>query len=145
MLAMPSLRKRPIKAPNLKSLRPFSPFTWARERISIKIHGLESRIVTGPSDTLFAGMYMCALQQGNFTGWNSEGVDKNEEEKGLSKLWNDVVGAVKGFIRMKKKKGWVNCKMMWLERIILESEAAKQKQKTTWVNPVLKAGINVLK
>ena len=47
MLAMSSLWKLPMKVPNLKSLRPFFPFTWARERISIKMHSTESRFVIG--------------------------------------------------------------------------------------------------
>ena len=41
---------------------------------SIKRHRVESRFVTGPSNTLFAGVYVCTFQPGNFTGWVSEGV-----------------------------------------------------------------------
>ena len=35
---------------------------------------MESRLVTGPSDILFAGMYVYTFQPGNFTGCGSEGV-----------------------------------------------------------------------
>ena len=72
MVAALSLRKRPIKIPNLKSARCFFPYAWARERISIKVHSIESRFVTGPSDILFACMYVCTFQPGNFTSWGIE-------------------------------------------------------------------------
>jgi len=36
----------------------------------IKTHSTESRCVTGPENTLFAGIF----QTENFTGWGSEGV-----------------------------------------------------------------------
>ena len=49
MLAPPPLGKWPTKVPNLKSLRSFFPFAWTREKISIKMHTIESRFVTGPS------------------------------------------------------------------------------------------------
>ena len=38
------------------------------------MHSTESRFVTGPSNTLFAGVYVCTFQPGNVTGWGSEGV-----------------------------------------------------------------------
>ena len=42
MLATPLLGKRPIKAPNLKLLRPFfPPFACARKVISIKMHNVD--------------------------------------------------------------------------------------------------------
>ena len=41
------------------------------------MHSIESRFVTGPSDMLFAGMYVCTFQPGNFTGWGYEGVNYN--------------------------------------------------------------------
>ena len=37
ILVVLSLKKRPVKVPNLKSLRLFSPFVWAGERISVKM------------------------------------------------------------------------------------------------------------
>ena len=61
MLATPSLRKWPVKVPNLKWLRFFPLFRWAREKIAIKMHSTDSRSVTGPSNILFAGVCMCAL------------------------------------------------------------------------------------
>ena len=38
------------------------------------MHSNESRLVTGPSDRLFAGVYACTFRPGNFTGWGSERV-----------------------------------------------------------------------
>ena len=43
--------------------------------ISIKTHSAESRVVTGPSNILFAGLYVCTFQTGKFTGLGSEGVN----------------------------------------------------------------------
>ena len=51
------------------------PFTGAREKISVKMHSTESGFVIGPSDTLFAGVYVSTFQPRNFTGWGSEGVN----------------------------------------------------------------------
>ena len=42
--------------------------------MSIKMHSTESRVFIGPSNTLFAGMYVSIFQPENFTGWGSEGV-----------------------------------------------------------------------
>ena len=42
------------------------------------MHGVESRSVTGPANILFAGVYVCTLQPGNFTGWDSQGVKDAE-------------------------------------------------------------------
>ena len=67
--------KWPIKVPNLKSSRTLFPFTWAREKISVKLHSTESGFVIGPSNTLFAGVYVSTFQPRNFTGWGSEGVN----------------------------------------------------------------------
>ena len=50
--------------------------------VSIKMHSTDGRFVTGPSDILFAGVYVCTFQPGNFTGWSSDGV--NETLKWLS-------------------------------------------------------------
>ena len=79
MLAMLSPRKWPTKVPNLKPLQlpPTPPlFAWACKR-SVKMHSTESRSVIGPSSILFAGLYVCTFQPGNFTGWGSERV-KND-------------------------------------------------------------------
>ena len=56
MLAAPSFGKRPIKVPNLKSLRLFSTFVRAREVTSIKMHSIEGRYITGPSNIQSAGV-----------------------------------------------------------------------------------------
>ena len=40
------------------------------------MHSTESRPVIGPSNILFAGVYVCTFQPGNITGWGSEGVNK---------------------------------------------------------------------
>ena len=50
--------------------------------ISIKMHSIDGRFVTGPSDILFSGMYVCTFRPGNFTVLSSEGV--NETLKWLS-------------------------------------------------------------
>ena len=44
LLALPSLRKRPIKVPNLKPLRLLS-FAWAGERIFIRLRSIESTLM----------------------------------------------------------------------------------------------------
>ena len=59
MLAGPSLGKPPIKLPNLKPLRFFSSFVSAHEKISVKMFSIENRFVTGPSNILSPGMYVC--------------------------------------------------------------------------------------
>ena len=51
------------------------PFTGACEKISVKMHSTESGFVIGPSDTLFAGVYVSTFQPRNFMGWGSEGVN----------------------------------------------------------------------
>ena len=40
----------------------------------MKLHSVESRFVIGPSNILFAGMYVGTFQTGNFTRLGSEGV-----------------------------------------------------------------------
>ena len=74
MLAALSLGKRPTQVPTRKSFWLFHHFACTRERNSIKMHSIESGFVPGPSNILFAGMYACTFQRGNFTGWGSEGV-----------------------------------------------------------------------
>ena len=69
--AAPSLEKRPTEALNLKSLRLFPIFAGALEKTSTKMHSIESKVVTGPSNMLFAGVYVCTFQPGNFTNWGS--------------------------------------------------------------------------
>ena len=39
------------------------------------MHSIKSRFVIGPSDILFAGVYVSVFQPGNFTGCGSEGVN----------------------------------------------------------------------
>ena len=56
MLAVSSLGKRPVKVPNLKSLRPFRP-----SRIAIKMHSTKSIFLVGPSNMLFADVYECTV------------------------------------------------------------------------------------
>ena len=72
MFASPSLGKRPLKVPNLKLLRPLFPFVWTRKSTSVKTRSVESRFVKGPSNMLFAGVYVNTFQPGNFTGRGSE-------------------------------------------------------------------------
>ena len=59
MLAAPSLGKRQTKLPDLTPLRLLPPLAWARETISFKMHDTEGRVVTGPSNILFPGVYVC--------------------------------------------------------------------------------------
>ena len=77
MLAMPSLGKRPIKVPDLKTLRLFFLHLCMSKWKDFyeNAHTIESRSVTGPSTILFAWVYVCTFQPGNFTGWGSEGVN----------------------------------------------------------------------
>ena len=46
------------------------------KRFLSKLLNIESRFVIGPSKILFAGVYMCAFQLGNVTGFGSEGASK---------------------------------------------------------------------
>ena len=76
LAATPSLGKRGIKMPNVYIIKAFSPF---HDHVNgflpkINIHRTESRFVIGPSNTLFAGVYVSTFQPGHFTGWGSEGV-----------------------------------------------------------------------
>ena len=71
MFANVSPGKRPVKVPNLKTLRLCPLFAWARVRISIKMHNIEIIFVIGPSNTLFPGVCGCTFQPGHFTGCGS--------------------------------------------------------------------------
>ena len=82
MLAIPLLRKRPIKAPNLKSVRPFFP---SHEHVK----GFLSKYTILKVD-LIQDHQMYCLQACMCVLYSRE-ILKAE--------------AVKGFIRMKKKKG----------------------------------------
>ena len=42
--------------------------------MSIKMHIIDSRFVTGPSNTRFVCVYVRAFQPGKLTGWGNEGV-----------------------------------------------------------------------
>ena len=88
ILVVLSLKKRPVKVPNLKSLRLFSPFVWAGERISVKMHSVESRFVIRSSDILIAGE-VCTFQHINFTGCGSEGVNP------MLEIWVTTTAAAK--------------------------------------------------
>ena len=46
------------------------------------MHIVENRFVIGPSNTLSAGMYVCTLHPGNFTGCGSEGVKNGPIKNG---------------------------------------------------------------
>ena len=43
-----------------------------------KCTALKVRFVTGPSDILFTGVYVCTSQPGHFTGWGSERVNPKQ-------------------------------------------------------------------
>ena len=68
-------RKTTNKSAEFEIVKAFPPFVWARESTSIKMHSTEGRFVTGPSNTLSAGVYVDAFQPGNCTGCGSEGVN----------------------------------------------------------------------
>ena len=86
MFATPSLGKRLIKMPNLK------PSMGFLASFAIKTHCIERRFVIGPSNILFAGVYVCTFKPGNFTGWGSEGVKvlflPTPPKKIMSGSWN---------------------------------------------------------
>ena len=48
------------------------------------MHGIESRFVIGSSITLFAGVYVCTFQPGNFTGYGGGGGGGGGAVKGLN-------------------------------------------------------------
>ena len=72
---MPSLWKRPVKCQIWNNWRFFTPCAWACEKISMKLHSIESRVVTGTSGILFGSVYGCTFEPRNFTCWGSEGVN----------------------------------------------------------------------
>ena len=61
-----------VKVETIKAFLPHS--AGARQRISVKIHSIESGVVIGPSSILFGGVYVGIFQPGNCTGWSSDGV-----------------------------------------------------------------------
>ena len=72
---------RPIKVRNLK---PWSLFVFvfalACERTFITTHNTESRCYRSENYTVLQAR-LCMFQPGNFTGWSSERVKEEEEEK----------------------------------------------------------------
>ena len=56
---------------------------------------IEIRFVIGPSDILFAGVYVCTFQPQNWTGWGSEGVSHSKciynESNTLSSLSSSLL------------------------------------------------------
>ena len=85
-LSLPCLLQR--HSENLQWQRFVAPFSWARERISVKMHSVEWRSVVGPPTILFGGVYVCTFQSGNFTGCGSEGVNC------------EILGTVPWFVRL---------------------------------------------
>ena len=73
--AMMSFRKRPVKVRTLKPLSPFVFFfALASERIFIKTHSIESRLLQDRSICCLLA-HLCIFHPGNFTSWGSEGVN----------------------------------------------------------------------
>ena len=62
------------------------------------MHSSESRLVIGPSNILFAGVYVCTFQPGNFTGWGSQGV-----KAGLGKTSRTTLGIKNKKIKITNK------------------------------------------
>ena len=60
-LATPSLGKRPIKVPNLKSVRLSLLLQKHMKGLLIKLHNIENKFVIGQSDILFADVYVCTF------------------------------------------------------------------------------------
>ena len=42
------------------------------------MHSTESRVITGPSNILFACVSVCTFQPGKFTSWGSQGVKREQ-------------------------------------------------------------------
>ena len=59
------------------------------------MHSTESRLVIGPPNILFLGVYVSIFQPGNFTGWGSE-VVKKEKEKKFTYFFHEVPTEVVG-------------------------------------------------
>ena len=51
------------------------------------MHSIGSRFVTGPSDTLFGGVYVCTFQPRNCTGCGSEGINSSWRWRQLRWPW----------------------------------------------------------
>ena len=86
MFAITSLRKWPIKMPNIKSLRLFPPSLEHVKVLLSKCTVLKIRFVIESSNTLFAGVYVCIFQPRNFTGWSNEGVNVRVRSNSLREL-----------------------------------------------------------
>ena len=71
-----------------RNLEPVSLFVFffalARERIFIKTHYIESTLVIGPEHILFACVFACTFQPGNFTGWGGEWVKPDRRWRACS-------------------------------------------------------------
>ena len=81
-----------MKVPNLKPLRNFFPFRMSmwKDFCQNAQYSAESRFVIGPIKWTVSGVYVCTFQPRNFTGWGSEGVnnDNNERKSKTGKsLW----------------------------------------------------------
>ena len=66
--------------------------------MSTKMYSIESRfvIIMNIKNMLFAGVYVCTFQSGNFTGWGSEGINGHCPCSDLtsSMLWSVLTGTV---------------------------------------------------
>ena len=102
ILVVPSLEKRPVKVPNLKSLRLFFSLCVSRWKDFCQMHSVESRFVIRPSDILSAGMCVCTFQHINFTGCCSEGVNP------MLEIWVTTTAAAK-LAKIRAKSCWLGC------------------------------------
>ena len=74
-------KKTPTKSAKFETIKAFLPPSHKHVKGFLsKCTVLKVRFVVGSSNMLFAGVYVCTFQPGNFTGWESEGV------KGISLL-----------------------------------------------------------
>jgi len=115
LLSMPGRHSESekIKLTNLNSVRPFRPlraystqynttlwslcreFCFVRDRISIKMHSIESRSI---KYTVFHRVCACNFQPGKFTGWGSEWVKHGRSHYG--DLFGERIAAWLGSCRL---------------------------------------------
>ena len=75
----------------------------------MKMYSIDSRFVLGPSNILFAGVYVCTFQPGHFTGWGGEGVNIHTHSHLIRISWLNISSEddnrVRKRTRMRKQKG----------------------------------------
>ena len=77
MLAAPSLGKPPIQSAKSEIIKALQ---MSKQRIFIKIHSIESRFVIGPSNTLFACVYVSTFQSENLAAGAVKGLGTGAQD-----------------------------------------------------------------